>query len=356
MKSKGDKQDKADSQDILVRRLLSSYTKQDPPMLDSPTEVRLGIYVNSFYSISEQTMDYSVSMYLRQAWRDPRLKFEPIQGKISRVRLGDDGWDKIWIPDTFFRNEKRASFHDVTVKNRLLRLNATGHLWYVTKISATLSCPMKLQKYPLDTQTCPMMFESFGYTMDTMYFAWLDSPVQIDGDLQLPQFSLQDKILYDCSQNYTAGAFPCLEIRFVLNRAIGFFLIQIYIPSILIVVLSWVSFWLNIDAVPGRVSLGLLTVLTMTTQSSGANASLPKVSYIKAIDVWMIVCLIFVFLGLLEFAFVNVISRRTIRTGNPVRRPPPQLQRLEPGCHMEQVLTKTRTHFSSPTAGCPLLA
>merc|ERR550532_1941913 len=72
-------------QDILVRRLLSSYTKQDPPMLDSPTEVRLGIYVNSFYSISEQTMDYSVSMYLRQAWRDPRLKFEPIQGKISRA-------------------------------------------------------------------------------------------------------------------------------------------------------------------------------------------------------------------------------------------------------------------------------
>lgn len=45
-----------------------------------------------------------------------------------------------------------------------------------------------------------------GYTMDTMYFAWLDQPVQIDADLQLPQFSLQDKILYDCSQNYTAGA------------------------------------------------------------------------------------------------------------------------------------------------------
>ena len=28
------------------------------------------------------------------------------------------------------------------------------------RISAILSCPMKLQKYPLDTQKCPMMFES----------------------------------------------------------------------------------------------------------------------------------------------------------------------------------------------------
>lgn len=50
------------------------------------------------------------------------------------------------------------------------------------------------------------LFFSVGYTMDIMYFSWLDTPVEIDAGLQLPQFSLQDKILYDCSQNYTAGA------------------------------------------------------------------------------------------------------------------------------------------------------
>ncbi len=80
-------------------------------------------------------------------------------------------------------------------------------------------------------------------------------------------------------------------------------------PSILVIVISWVSFWINIEAIPARVSIGLLTVLTMTTQSSGARGSLPKVSYIKAIDVWMSTCLIFVFAGLLEFALVNIVSR-----------------------------------------------
>ena len=57
----------------------------------------------------------------------------------------------------------------------------------------------------------------------------------------------------------------------------GYYLIQMYIPSLLIVILSWVSFWINMDAAPARVGLGITTVLTMTTLSSGSRASLPKV-------------------------------------------------------------------------------
>jgi len=54
-------------------------------------------------------------------------------------------------------------------------------------------------------------------------------------------------------------------------------MIQTYVPSTLIVILSWVAFWINMDAAPARTALGITTVLTMTTQSSGARASLPKV-------------------------------------------------------------------------------
>ena len=80
------------------------------------------------------------------------------------------------------------------------------------------------------------------------------------------------------------------------------------------------SFWINIDASPARVSLGLLTVLTTTTMSGSARESLPRVSYMKAIDIWMIVCLTFVFASLIEYAVVNVISRHQV-TQILVRQP-----------------------------------
>jgi len=73
-------------------------------------------------------------MYLRQAWRDPRLEFESYGTGIEKIRLGENNsWDDLWIPDTFFRNEKAAEFHDVTVDNRMMTLTAQGDLWYVVK-------------------------------------------------------------------------------------------------------------------------------------------------------------------------------------------------------------------------------
>ena len=93
-------------------------------------------------------------------------------------------------------------------------------------------------------------------------------------------------------------------------------MLQVIIPSILLVVLSWVSFWVDPKAVPARVSLGVTCVLTMTTQSSGIRQTLPPVSYVKAIDVWMMVCLLFVFAALLEFAFVNVSIRKVDKQKN----------------------------------------
>ena len=100
------------------------------------------------------------------------------------------------------------------------------------------------------------------------------------------------------------------EIQFV--RSMGYYLIQIYIPSSLIVVISWVSFWLNRGATPARVGLGVTTVLTMTTLMASTNAALPKISYVKSIDVYLGFCFFMVFASLLGKHHLTLSSYQII--------------------------------------------
>ena len=83
-----------------------------------------------------------------------------------------------------------------------------------------------------------------------------------------------------------------------------------YIPSSLIVVMSWVSFWLNRGAAPARVGLGVTTVLTMTTLINSVNAALPKISYMKSIDIYLFVCFFMVFGALIDYACMGYTNKR----------------------------------------------
>ncbi|MCP3667676.1 MAG: hypothetical protein GY696_35165 [Gammaproteobacteria bacterium] len=77
------------------------------------------------------------------------------------------------------------------------------------------------------------------------------------------------------------ATFACLEAKITVKRRIGYHLVQTYIPSGLIVAVSWISFWIDPYAVPARVTLSFTTLLTLTTQAAGVRMNLPHVSYAK---------------------------------------------------------------------------
>ena len=54
-------------------------------------------------------------------------------------------------------------------------------------------------------------------------------------------------------------------------------MVQSYLPTILIVVISWVSFWMDVDSVAGRTTLGVTTLLTVSSKASGTYARVRRV-------------------------------------------------------------------------------
>ena len=78
-----------------------------------PVTVGVTLYILSIGDLSEKDMDFTFDMYFRQFWTDPRLSFDPVDFGISQLVVGSEYISLIWVPDTFFVNEKIALFHSV---------------------------------------------------------------------------------------------------------------------------------------------------------------------------------------------------------------------------------------------------
>ncbi|XP_061894770.1 gamma-aminobutyric acid receptor subunit beta-3 isoform X1 [Entelurus aequoreus] len=290
-----------------VDKLLKGYDiRLRPDFGATPVAVGMSIDVASIDMVSEVNMDYTLTMYFQQYWRDKRLAYLGIPLNLT---LDNRVADQLWVPDTYFLNDKKSFVHGVTVKNRMIRLHPDGTVLYGLRITTTAACMMDLRRYPLDEQNCTLEIESYGYTTDDIEFYWKGGDTAVTGvtRIELPQFSIVDYKLVSKNVVFSTGAYPRLSLSFKLRRNIGYFILQTYMPSTLITILSWVSFWINYDASAARVALGITTVLTMTTINTHLRETLPKIPYVKAIDVYLMGCFVFVFLALLEYAFVNYI-------------------------------------------------
>ncbi|XP_051861790.1 gamma-aminobutyric acid receptor subunit beta isoform X6 [Drosophila albomicans] len=289
-----------------------SYDKRVRPNYGGPpVEVGVTMYVLSISSVSEVLMDFTLDFYFRQFWTDPRLAYRKRPG-VETLSVGSEFIKNIWVPDTFFVNEKQSYFHIATTSNEFIRVHHSGSITRSIRLTITASCPMNLQYFPMDRQLCHIEIESFGYTMRDIRYKWNEGPnsVGVSSEVSLPQFKVLGHRQRAMEISLTTGNYSRLacEIQFV--RSMGYYLIQIYIPSGLIVIISWVSFWLNRNATPARVALGVTTVLTMTTLMSSTNAALPKISYVKSIDVYLGTCFVMVFASLLEYATVGYMAKR----------------------------------------------
>jgi len=281
---------------------------------DAATFVYVNIFVRSFSKIDDVKMEYSFQITMRQQWNDKRLAYKDrlsgvMAERIRYLTLTDAS--KVWMPDTFFRNEKIGAFHNILTPNLYIRVFPDGDVLYSIRISITCACSMHLALFPLDEQTCTLDIASYGWAKNDLVYVWKEgNPVQLAGNLSLPGgFKLGAFGSQYCDVKTTTGEYSCLRVDLLFARQLSFFLVTVYVPCSMTVSVSWMSFWLDHKAVPARVALGVTTLLAMSTTQASIQNSLPPVAYTKAIDVWSGVCVFFVFSALLEYALVNYASR-----------------------------------------------
>ncbi|XP_064637795.1 gamma-aminobutyric acid receptor alpha-like isoform X2 [Lineus longissimus] len=325
----------------LLNNLLQGYDKDVRPGEGGPpTEVLTDLYIKSMGPISEEMMGslpivlghdihvrwgskglgsqvYSMDCYFRQTWFDQRLKFH---GTKDELRVSIKMLEKMWKPDTYFLNGRGSYLHTVTYPNKLLRINKEGGILYSMRLTIKATCPMDLRKYPMDNQTCPLYIGSYAYKNNEVQYKWkegLVKSVATAPDMKMAQFDLDGWFGDQVIVSQPHGNFSVVMMNFELRRNIGYYLLQIYLPCYLIVVISWVSFWINREATPARVTLGITTILTTSTIKMTGSTGVPKVPYNTALDIFLHACFFFVFAAIIEYAGVNYFTK----TGKPDQIP-----------------------------------
>ncbi|XP_011304889.1 glutamate-gated chloride channel isoform X10 [Fopius arisanus] len=332
--------------EILDNLLLSTrYDKRLLPPVQGTLTVNVSVLLLSLASPDESSLKYEVEFLLQQQWYDPRLRYSNRSRYefLNAIHHHND----IWLPDTYFI--MHGDFKDPLIPVHFaLRIYRNGTVNYLMRRHLILSCQGRLNIFPFDDPQCSFAIESISYEQTAITYVWKNDEATLRKSPSLTTLNaylirnqtltcpikaswrapgqLIGQLIVDYEDEYDEfgdskcslcqrrfeeqGNYSCLKVDLIFTRDRAFYFTTVFIPGIILVTSSFITFWLEWNAVPARVMIGVTTMLNFFTTSNGFRSTLPVVSNLTAMNVWDGVCMCFIYASLLEFVCVNYVGRK----------------------------------------------
>ncbi|VDM58230.1 unnamed protein product [Angiostrongylus costaricensis] len=292
----------------IVTTIFSNYSKMLPET-DNAVDVQIEMHVQDMGSLNEITSDFEIDILLTQLWQDESLSFSHVPACKRNITMEPRLLQNIWTPNTCLINSKRTVIHSSPSDNVMLILYENGTIWVNHRLSVKSPCYLDLRQFPFDVQSCILILESYSHNAEEVQLRWMEEAVTFMKPIELPDFDMVHFNTKKKNLLYPNGYWDQLQVVFTFKRRYGFYIIQAYVPTYLTIIVSWLSFCMEPKALPARTTVGISSLLALTFQFGNILKNLPRVSYVKAMDVWMLGCISFVFGSMVELAFVCYISR-----------------------------------------------
>uniref|UniRef100_A0A914CN19 Uncharacterized protein n=1 Tax=Acrobeloides nanus TaxID=290746 RepID=A0A914CN19_9BILA len=282
------------------------------PDAEESVHVNIEMHVQDMGSLNEINSDFQIDILLSQLWNDPNLGFSNHSQCFRNITMESKHLSNIWTPNVVLVNSKQTMIHSSPTENVMFILYDNGTVWINHRLSVKAPCDLDesgFRLFPFDTRKCTLVFESYSHNSEEVTLHWMDEPITLMKNIQLPDF---DMVQFDTKKEnmvYPNGYWDSLQVVFTFKRRYGFYILQAYVPTYLTIIVSWVSFCMEPKALPARTTVGVSSLLALTFQFGNILKNLPRVSYVKAMDVWMLGCISFVFGTMIELAVVCYITR-----------------------------------------------
>lgn len=254
-----------------------------------PVVVKVGVTVDDVSAMSEVTETTTIAGTLSMQWLDSRLKFTPTKGRPFQIYTGDDAIKKfktIWSPQIIIP-------HVTAPRETLflfLMIDSNGLVTSHERFRVTAETPMMLHRFPFDTQQFIFDFRPFYYPSTQVQLeAWPDwtgfvSRTYLE-EWQVASFNQKVQRLVNRIIRYPIDTYS-LQVH--LKRIANYYVIQVIMPMMLIVLLSFVVFWMTHNPLVNRVSISFTALLTIVVFQWRVRTNLPHLAYATFLDVFMI--------------------------------------------------------------------
>ena len=126
----------------------------------------------------------------------------------------------------------------------------------------------------------------------------------LDYEIQIEDIKPEETHYMALGMNYSVAGF-----ELTLKRKTSFYIVTYYLPSGLLVLLSWISFLVNPEVIPGRMTLLVIILFVLINIFHTIQTNSPKADGTNAIGGWMITCIIFVFGALGEYSVILLMIK-----------------------------------------------
>jgi len=288
----------------VLEHLRQNYDSKVPPGLRlRPTEVEISTAVSGLFGINQQRGVFSVDIFLRGHWNDPRLAWEGLNVSLGCPldRL-DLRRSEAWTPDIFIENAVSTTFN---AREVMFYVEPNGDVTWSRRLIADVRCAMHFENFPFDKQTCAINIMTFHERAEDVLLTFKTEQDAGFAEIRDHEFHNFTQSYTTGVQKYTTGHFPYANIEFTMQRMLGYWITNGILPANIFVFISYCGFWINPSAAPARVGLTITCVLITLTMHARIAASMPVVAY----QVWMVEylfgCIFFNLIAVVSYAIVN---------------------------------------------------
>jgi hypothetical protein len=291
-----------------------------PPSVDQPTRVSIGFYVLNLGKINQTDETFDIAGTVTTSWVDKRLAFSPSEAGENVVRYTPE---QIWVPELTIVNSANLQ------RKTLIQLSVKpdGTVKLVEYIYVTVSSDFNLRRFPFDSQTAYVIWESLSSEVQPIELA--DNPTA-DGVSKDSYVGLSEWEILGVESRSTVRkaekedlAFPRHMFSMRLERNYAFYIFKVALPLLLICIISWTAFWINPStAFVPQVNLGITSVLAAITFNLTISSALPRVPYATVMDGFIAICYVSFFTAILCTVYIHFMlnQQKTDRALGLLRR------------------------------------